>query len=258
MRDEDDGLLYVLLDAQELVLKPFARDRVDGPERLVHEHDRGVSSQRPRDPYALLLPARELGRVAVAVLLWGEFDELEKLVNSIPYAALVPAEQVGNRADVNGDGAVGEEAYLLDGVADLAPQPCGAHGRVRLAVDEDLALRDLDQAVYHAHGRGLAAAAGSHQNTDLSFQHFEGEIRDHRVFGAGVGLAYLPKFDHWTSCRPRNGTRSPCTRRSSLLRSWLFSQASGKHSEKYTLLSSARFTTFDSLCLGERANHSSP
>jgi hypothetical protein len=76
---------------------------------------------------------------------------------------------VGDGADIIGDGAVGEEAYLLDGVADLTPQPGGAHGRVRLAVDEDLTLSDLDQAVDHSHGRGLAAAAGSHQNTDLSF-----------------------------------------------------------------------------------------
>src|SRR3712207_7466976 len=44
--DEDDGLLYVLLDAQELVLEPLARDRVDGPEGLVHEHDRGVGRDR--------------------------------------------------------------------------------------------------------------------------------------------------------------------------------------------------------------------
>ena len=119
--DEDDGLLYVLLNAQELVLEPLARDRVDGPEGLVHQHDRGVRRQRPRDPYALLLAARELGRVTVAVLVRGEADELQELVHAVPDAALVPAEQVGDGADVVGDGAVGEEAYLLDGVADLAP-----------------------------------------------------------------------------------------------------------------------------------------
>src|SRR5918911_3237695 len=53
--DEDDGLLYVLLDAQELVLEPLARDRVDRPEGLVHEHDRGVSRHRARHPDPLLL-----------------------------------------------------------------------------------------------------------------------------------------------------------------------------------------------------------
>src|SRR5918998_1721680 len=46
--DEDDGLLDVLLDAQELVLEPLARDRVHSPEGLVHEHDRGVGRHRAR------------------------------------------------------------------------------------------------------------------------------------------------------------------------------------------------------------------
>src|SRR3712207_8805460 len=58
--------LYVFLYPQELVLEPLARDRVDGPEGLVHQHDGGVGRQSPRDPYALLLAARELGRVTVA------------------------------------------------------------------------------------------------------------------------------------------------------------------------------------------------
>src|SRR5918997_755124 len=140
--------------------------------------------------------------------MMGEADELQEFVHAVPDAGLVPAEQVGDGADVVGDGPVGEEAYLLDGVADLAPELRAAHRRVRLAVYKDLALRDLDQAVDHSHGRGLAAAAGSHQNTDLSFEHFEGEIRDHRALRAGVGLAYLPKLDHCTSCGPRCGTRS--------------------------------------------------
>src|SRR5215210_3343158 len=63
--DEDDGLLYVLLDVEELVLEPVAGDRVDGPERLVHEHDRWVGREGPRNPDALLLAAGELRRVTV-------------------------------------------------------------------------------------------------------------------------------------------------------------------------------------------------
>src|ERR687898_296675 len=55
--DEDDGLLYIFLNPQELVLEPLARYRVDSPEGLIHQHDGGVSRQRPRDPYALLLTA---------------------------------------------------------------------------------------------------------------------------------------------------------------------------------------------------------
>src|SRR5918997_315422 len=80
----------------------LGRDRVDSPEWLVHQHDRGVRRQRPCYPHALLLAARELGRIAAAVLLGREADELQELVHSIPDAAPVPAEQVGDGADVVG------------------------------------------------------------------------------------------------------------------------------------------------------------
>jgi hypothetical protein len=52
---------------------------------------------------------------------------------------------------------VGEEPYLLDGVADLAPELRPAHRGVLLAVDEDLARRRLDEPVDHPHARRLAA-----------------------------------------------------------------------------------------------------
>ena len=93
--DEDDGLLDVFLNAQELVLEPLARDRVDGPEGLVHQHDGGVRRQSPRDPYALLLAAREFGRVTVAVLVRREADELQELVHAALDAALFQPSRWG-------------------------------------------------------------------------------------------------------------------------------------------------------------------
>ena len=63
--DEEDRLAQLGLEAQELVLQALAVDRVDGAERLVHQHHPGVGGQRAGDADALLLAARELGRVAV-------------------------------------------------------------------------------------------------------------------------------------------------------------------------------------------------
>ena len=57
---EQPGLL------PQLVLQALAVDRVDGAERLVHEHERGVAGQRAGDADALALAARELGGIAVA------------------------------------------------------------------------------------------------------------------------------------------------------------------------------------------------
>ena len=80
--DEEDGLGELLLEAQELVLEPLAHDRVDRAERLVHEHDRRVDGQRPRDADTLALAAGELAREAVAVLHRIEPDEAEQLLGA--------------------------------------------------------------------------------------------------------------------------------------------------------------------------------
>ena len=96
--DEDDGLLYVLLDAQELVLKPLARDRVDSPEGLVHEHDRGVRRHRPRYPDALLLTARELRGITVAVVVRGEADESRSSSTRSPMRCLSQPSRLGTVA----------------------------------------------------------------------------------------------------------------------------------------------------------------
>src|SRR3712207_2823151 len=132
--DEDYGLPDLLLDAQELVLEPLAGDRVDSPEGLVHEHDRWVCSHRARNTYPLLLAPRELSRVAVPVDAGVEAYELEELVDAGLDTPLAPPQEAWHGGDVICDGAVGEEAYLLDGVADLAPQLGAAHGGVQLAV----------------------------------------------------------------------------------------------------------------------------
>ena len=47
--DEDDGLAQLVLQPQQLVLQALPGDRVDGAERLVHQQDRRVGGQRPRD-----------------------------------------------------------------------------------------------------------------------------------------------------------------------------------------------------------------
>ena len=55
--DEHDRLAEFRLQAQELVLQLAADDRVDGAERLVHQHHRRIRGQRPGHADPLLLPA---------------------------------------------------------------------------------------------------------------------------------------------------------------------------------------------------------
>ena len=57
-----------LLQAQQLVLKPLADDRIDCAERLVHEHQRRIGSERTGDADTLPLAARQLCRIALAIV----------------------------------------------------------------------------------------------------------------------------------------------------------------------------------------------
>ena len=126
-----------LLEPEELVLESFPDDGVDGPERLVHEHDRRVGGEGPGDPDALPLASRELDRVAARVGHRVESDQGEQLLRSLATPRRGPAEEAGHGRHVLGDRLVGEEAHLLDDVPDPAAQLREVtRGGVR-PVDED-------------------------------------------------------------------------------------------------------------------------
>ena len=128
VRDEDDGLVQLPLEAQEFVLELGADHGVDRAERLVHEQHRRVRGERAGHADALLLAAGELVRVALAGV-GGEADRLQELGRPRPRLPAAPAEQQRHGGDVVEDRAVREEPGLLDDVADGAAQL----GRVLLA-----------------------------------------------------------------------------------------------------------------------------
>src|SRR4051812_13933029 len=82
----------------------------------------------PPPPPALPLTAGDLARIPIRHRRL-QADEVEQLERPLPDALLVPAEEPRDRPDVVGDALVGEQADLLDRVADLAPQL----GRIALA-----------------------------------------------------------------------------------------------------------------------------
>ena len=204
VRDEDDRLADLALEAQELVLQAFAVDRVDRPERLVHQHQRRVDGERTRHADPLALPPGELGRVAITRLRGVERDELEQLVDATGDPRLVPAEQARDGRDVLADGQMGEEPDLLDRVADLAAQL----GRPALPdaapVEQDVAVRDLDHPVDHPHRGRLPAARGTDEDADLARRNRQREVLDGRLGGTGVALGDAAEFE----CRG-GGHRAP-------------------------------------------------
>ena len=188
VRDEHDRLAQLLLQAQQLVLQPLAGDGVDGAERLVHQQDRRVGRQGPGHPDPLLLPAGQLPRVPVAVLLGVEVDEVEQLVDARGDAVLLPAEQPRHDRDVLGDRVVREQPRALDDVADATTQVVGVLVGDVLVADVDPTAGRLDQPVDHLHRRGLAAARRADEHDDLAGGDLERDVVDR---GAGLPRVLL-------------------------------------------------------------------
>jgi len=73
--DEDHRLADLAVKPQEVVLEPLARDRIDCPERLIHQHDRGVCREGLGQRRFAAAARRELTRVPFEVAFWIEADE---------------------------------------------------------------------------------------------------------------------------------------------------------------------------------------
>src|SRR5262249_36291315 len=77
LRHKDDGFLVRVPDTHQLEAELFARHRVEGSERLVHEQDRRVVDQRATERNSLLHAAGEFAWKAP--LETGKTDEIDKI-----------------------------------------------------------------------------------------------------------------------------------------------------------------------------------
>ena len=122
MRDEDDRLPHLLLNAAELAVHFRARDRIERAERLVHQQDRRVARQRARHADALTLAARQLIGPAPGVLGRRQSDQLEQLFDARRDAPVVPTEEPRHHRDVLRDAHVRKQSDFLHHVADPPPE----------------------------------------------------------------------------------------------------------------------------------------
>ena len=229
--DEDDGLADLRLQAQELRLQPLAHDRVDGGEGLVHQQHRRVRGQRAGHAGALPLPAGELVRVPVAVRRRVQADELQQLLDPVPGALLVPAEQPRHRGHVAPHRLVREQADVLDHVADPAAQLDRVDPRHVVVAEQDPSGARLDDAVDHLHRGRLAAARRAHQHGQLAGG--EGQVQLPDGDGAvGVDLAHAVEADR---LRATGGAGAPGILRWSGRLEWQYRPRGGLPGERSVL-----------------------
>ncbi len=96
------------MDAAQLGLQLGAGDRVERPERLVHQQHGGMRGQRAGNADPLLLATREHVRVGVAQAGVVQAEQGEQLGHPRLGARPGPAEQVRYGRDVAGYGPVRE------------------------------------------------------------------------------------------------------------------------------------------------------
>ena len=192
VRDEDDGLVQLLLQALDLVLQRLARHGVERAERLVHQYDGRGCGQRAQHADALLLPAGQLGGVLVRVLL--HVHHGQHLLHDLGAARLVVLEQLRHDADVLRDRHVRKQADLLDDVADVAAQLDLVGLADVLSADADGAGIRLDEPVDGLQSRRLPAAGGADQDHELPVRDREGQVLQNGGFS--ITFANVFKFDH--------------------------------------------------------------
>ena len=155
VRDEDDGLVEILLQPQQLLPQLVAHDGVDRAERLVHQQHVGISHEPTGHADALLLATGEL-RPVLARQGRVQTDRLEHGACSVAGLLLGDSLESQHRSDVVDDGAVRQQACLLHDVADAASQldrvACGDVD----VVDQHLPMGGFDHPVDHAQQGGLA------------------------------------------------------------------------------------------------------
>jgi hypothetical protein len=213
VRDEEDGELVLARQAGQLVLQALPRERVQGAEGFVQQHERGPLRQAARDLRALLHAARQLRRKVPAVPLQAHL-----------------AQRVGNTAGpfaARRAGGLQRQGHVA---FDRAPRQQRAavvlehHRRFargfghQAAVAPHLALAGWQQPGGGAQQRGLAAAAGADDADELAARDVQAGERDdvlaaqadrhaveaeegfaRRVRGEGLGV-------HLTMRRSTSGT----------------------------------------------------
>ena len=188
MGDEDHCLADLGVQAEELLLQPFTRDRIQCSEGLVHQHDGRIRGHRPGQSDTLLLPARKLSGVPIGIVNRVQPDEHQQLAHPAVDPRLRPAQEARDRRNVVGNAHVREQSDVLDHVADPAAELDHLQAADAPAVHQDVAVGDLDQPVDHLHRRRLAPARRADEHADFSRRDAQGEVVDGRSASPGIAL----------------------------------------------------------------------
>ena len=198
MGHEQDGRARIKPEALELGAQVARRDGVEVAERLVHQQEVGLDRQSPRDPHALLHPARELSRVHLG--LGTQIHQVEEPPAAC--GALLGRSLVEDVDHVVEHGLPGEQPGILEHVPDPG---------ITLAAAEHLegpGARRVDPGD-HVQERALSAAGRPDERHERVAFCFEAHVaeREHGILDRPRRREHLLHISRYQSCHV--GSPSP-------------------------------------------------
>ena len=138
VRDHDDQAVarHVLEQIHDL----HGRRRVQGPGRLVSQHDLGIVDQGTGDGHALHLSARKLARALVNVLAQADF--LQRLARTLAALGMPHARERKRQLHVFQDGLMRDKVIALEHKADAVVAIS-----IPIAITEVLGRNTVDQQI---------------------------------------------------------------------------------------------------------------
>ena len=182
--DEQDRLLRRLRDLVELLAERDARLRIDGRERLVHQHHFGIRGERARDGHALLHAAGEL--VRILLLEADEAHHLDVAAHGLLALGLRDALDLEPVRDVPIDGAPRQDREFLEDDPAIRAGPFH-----RPAVEQHVPTRGRDEAGDDREQRALAAPARPDDGEQLALRDVEVDAVERHDPLAGIGVDVL-------------------------------------------------------------------
>ena len=152
MGDKQDGFARRTMNRFEGPLQGCTGDGVKRAKRLVHEEHIGICGQSTRDAHPLLLPPRELMRIATRVVIGIHRQHVHEFSHTRTHTVGLPAQQSGHGCDVVRHRSVGKQAHRLNRIAHASTQVLQVEAGDVLVLEKNPTVIELDHAVDHFEG----------------------------------------------------------------------------------------------------------
>ena len=199
MRDVDRCEPEFVVQPADLLRHFLAQVGVEVGQGLVEQQHFGSHDHRAGQRHALLLPARQLGRVALRQRC--QVHQLQHLVHALLGLLGRRSAHVQAEAHVLGHRHVRPDRVALEnhGHAPVLGRDRALRGRDRPAVDLDRPGCQLDEAGDHPQSGRLAATRGAEQGDELALVQVQAQVVDHRDRAVVLADALECQFGHRVS-----------------------------------------------------------